>query len=466
MATIHVAAAPVRRWACGLSNPLRYQTNLAHNGQSPEESLHSLEKSNLPNTLNGKSSMRSPAFIFIFITVLLDILSIGIIIPVLPKLVQTLLGGDLVQTAQLFGWFISVWALMQFIFSPVMGALSDHFGRRPVVLLSNLALGLDYLIMAVAPTLWILFIGRIISGIASATIATAQAYIADITAPENRAGAFGMLGAAFGVGFVLGPALGGLLGHYDLRLPFLVAGCLSIANFCYGYFILPESLPVENRTPFRFAKANPFAAIKLLASNSQLARLGTISFLLQMAHHVLPTVAVLYMSFRYSWDERTVGLVLALVGVSAMIVQGGLVRPVVARIGERAAMLTGLASGALGFAIYGYAPLGSIFLIGIPIMSVWGFAQPSMSALMSGHVGADQQGELQGANASMMGLSGLIAPWMFALTFAYAIDPAKGLLLPGLPFYLAAIVMLAALIVGVGVTQRSRIAAKPSFEQS
>jgi MFS transporter, DHA1 family, tetracycline resistance protein len=397
------------------------------------------------------STTRSPAFIFIFITVLLDILSIGIIIPVLPKLVQSLLGGDVVETAQLFGWFISIWALMQFIFSPVMGALSDHFGRRPVVLLSNLALGLDYLIMAFAPTLWILFIGRIVSGIASATIATAQAYIADITPPEKRAGAFGMLGAAFGIGFVLGPALGGVLGHYDLRLPFLVAGGLSLANFCYGYFILPESLAVENRSPFRWSKANPIAAIGLLASNAQLARLGTMSFLLQFAHHVLPTVTVLYMGYRYGWDERAVGLVLAFVGVSAMVVQGGLVRPIVAKFGERQSLLFGLLFGAFGFAIYGYAPMGSLFLIGVPVMAFWGLAQPSISALMSREVGPDQQGKLQGANAGMMGLSGLVGPWVFALTFAFSIDPAKGLMIPGMPFYLATAVMVLAFVIGFGV---------------
>ena len=234
------------------------------------------------------AAKRSPAFIFIFITVLLDILSIGIIIPVLPKLVQTLLGGDVVRTAELFGWFISVWAVMQFIFSPVMGALSDHFGRRPVVLMSNFALGVDYLIMAFAPNLWVLFAGRVVSGIASATISTAQAYIADITAPEKRAGAFGMLGAAFGVGFVLGPALGGLLGHYDLRLPFLVAAAMSLANFAYGYFILPESLTPENRSPFRFAKANPVGSINMLARDPQLLRLGIIGLLLQLARSRRP----------------------------------------------------------------------------------------------------------------------------------------------------------------------------------
>lgn len=400
------------------------------------------------------ATKRSPAFIFIFITVLLDILSVGIIIPVLPKLVQTLLGGDLVRTAELFGWFISVWAVMQFIFSPVMGALSDRFGRRPVVLMSNFALGVDYLIMAFAPNLWVLFAGRIVSGIASATISTAQAYIADITAPEKRAGAFGMLGAAFGIGFVLGPALGGLLGHYDLRLPFLAAAAMSLANFAYGYFILPESLAPENRSPFRFAKANPVGSMSMLARDPQLLRLGIIGLLLQLAHQVLPAVAVLYMGFRYDWQERDVGLVLAFVGVCAMVVQGGLVRPVVAKIGERAAMLLGLAAGAIGFAMYGYAPTGGLFLIGVPVMALWGFAQPSMSALMSARVEADEQGKLQGAAASLMALSGLAGPWVFALSFAYAIDPAKGLMVPGVPFYLAALALVAAFVIGLGIVRK------------
>jgi MFS transporter, DHA1 family, tetracycline resistance protein len=411
----------------------------------------------------AKGGTRSPAFIFIFITVLLDILSIGIIIPVLPKLVQTLLGGDIVRTAELFGWFISVWAVMQFIFSPVMGALSDHFGRRPVVLMSNFALGVDYLIMALAPNLWVLFAGRIVSGIASATISTAQAYIADITPPEKRAGAFGMLGAAFGIGFVLGPALGGVLGHYDLRLPFLAAALMSLANFAYGYFILPESLAPENRAPFRFAKANPIGSITMLARDPQLLRLGIIGLLLTLAHQVLPAVAVLYMGFRYNWQEREVGLVLALVGVAAMVVQGGLVRPVVAKIGERAAMLFGLGSGVVGFSIYAWAPTGALFLMGVPVMALWGFAQPSISALMSERVDVDEQGKLQGAAASLMGLSGLAGPWIFALSFAYAIDPAKGLMVPGVPFYLAALALAGGLAIGLGVVRKN---AKPSLQPS
>ena len=405
-----------------------------------------------PETFKGK---RSPAFIFIFITVLLDILSIGIIIPVLPRLVQTLLGGNLIRTAELFGWFISVWAVAQFLFSPVMGALSDHFGRRPVVLISNFALGVDYVIMAFAPNLWVLFAGRVVSGIASATVSTAQAYIADITVPEKRAGAFGMLGAAFGIGFVLGPALGGLLGHYDLRLPFLAAAAMSLANFAYGYFILPESLAPENRSPFRFARANPIGSVQMLARDPQLLRLGIIGFLLQLSHQVLPAVAVLYMGFRYNWNERDVGLVLAAVGVCAMAVQGGMVRPVVAKIGERAALLSGLGAGALGFAIYGFASTGAMFLIGVPVMALWGFAQPSMTALMSERVDADEQGKLQGAAASLMGLSGLAGPWIFALSFAYAIDPAKGLMVPGVPFYLASSALVVAFFIGVGVARKS-----------
>jgi MFS transporter, DHA1 family, tetracycline resistance protein len=394
---------------------------------------------------------RTPAFIFIFITVLLDIFSVGIIIPVLSKLVRMLLGGDFISTSEIFGWYIAIWSLMQFIFSPIMGALSDRFGRRPIILLSNLGLGLDYVIMAFAPTLVILFLGRLVSGIFSATVSTAQAYIADITEPENRAAAFGMLGAAFGIGFVLGPALGGLLGHYDLRLPFLVAGFLSLANFCYGYFILPESLPIEHRATFSWSKANPIAGMKLLLSHPQLTRLGMISFLLQFTHHVLPSVSILYMGYRYGWEERAVGLALAFVGVSTMVVQGALMRPIIAKIGEKNALLIGLMCGALGFIIYGYAEQGGLFLIGVPIMALWGTAQPSVSALMSAIVGPHEQGTLQGANASLMGLSGLFAPWMFTYAFAFGIDPKKEIFITGLPFYGAALVMILAFAIGLKI---------------
>ena len=404
-------------------------------------------------------SSRSPAFVFIFITVLLDMLSIGIIIPVLPKLILSFMGGEFAGAAKMVGIFMSVWAFMQFIASPMMGALSDTWGRRPVILMSNLGLGLDYLIMALAPALWVLFVGRVLAGIFSATISTAQAYIADITPPEKRAAAFGMLGAAFGMGFVLGPALGGVLGHYDLRLPFFAAAAMSLANFAYGYFILPESLPKNLRVPFKLKSANPISSLKLLGRTPQLARLGFIGFLFQLSHHVLPACAVLYMGYRYNWQEREVGLVLAGVGIAAMIVQGGLIRPIVSAIGEKNALVLGLLMGAIGFWIYGYAPTGMLFLIGVPVMALWGLAQPSASALMTLEVDADEQGRLQGANASLMGLSGMAGPWLFALSFAYAIDPANGLNVPGVPFYAASVLMALGVVAAAGLSGARRAAA-------
>lgn len=407
---------------------------------------------------HAAASGRSPAFIFIFVTVLLDMLSIGIIIPVLPKLIQSFVGGEFHRAAEMLGIFMSVWALMQFLASPVMGALSDQFGRRPIILLSNLGLGIDYLIMATAPALWVLFVGRVAAGVLSSTVSTAQAYIADVTPQENRAARFGMLGAAFGLGFVLGPALGGMLGHYDLRYPFFAAAGMSLANFLYGFFVLPESLPVERRKPFRFRSASPVAAIRLLGRTPELTRLGAVTFLIMLAHQVLPACAVLYMGLRYGWQEREVGFLLAGVGVAGMIVQGGLVRPVVKAIGEKRAMLLGLAAGATGFALYGFAATGLVFILAVPVMALWGFAQPSVSALMTREVGPEEQGRLQGVSASLNGLSGMLGPWAFAWSFAYAVDPAHGLNLPGLPFFAASFFMLAGIAIGLGIGRRRGVA--------
>lgn len=404
--------------------------------------------------LSSSRAGRSPAFLFIFFTVLLDMLSIGIIIPVLPKLILHFTGGEFDRAAETLGLFMSVWALMQFLASPVIGALSDRFGRRPVILASNLGLGLDYLLMALAPALWVLFVGRVLAGIFSATVSAAQAYIADITPQEKRAGAFGMLGAAFGLGFVLGPALGGILGHYDLRLPFFAAAGMSLANFLYGYFVLPESLKPELRSPFRLKSVNPATTLALLRRTPELSRLGVITFLIMLAHQVLPACAVLYMGLRYGWQEREVGFMLAGVGVAGMIVQGGLVRPVVKAIGEKRAMLLGLAAGAAGFALYGWAPTGAIFLIGVPVMALWGFAQPSVTALMTKEVSPEEQGRLQGASASLGGLSGMVGPWAFAYVFAHAVDPVRGLDLPGLPFYLATGLMIVGIVFGLGIRPR------------
>ena len=387
--------------------------------------------------------VRPAALAFIFVTVMLDMLALGVIIPVLPKLVEGFLGGNTVRAAELYGLFGASWAFMQFLCSPFFGALSDRIGRRPIILISNLGLGLDYLLMALAPNLWLLFVGRLISGITSASIGTAFAYIADVTPEDQRARSFGMLGVAFGLGFIMGPAMGGILGGVDARLPFYVAAGLSFLNFLYGLTILPESLARELRSPFRLARANPVGSLMLLRSHSHLLGLASVHFLMQVAHAVLPTVAVLYMGKRYGWGELQVGLVLAGVGLSSAIVQGGAVGPVVRRLGEVRTLLVGLSFGALGFALYGIADTGLVFLVGVPVMSLWGLAGPALQGLMSAQVSNREQGSLQGANASISGIAEIIGPLVFAGTFATFLVPHGGWELPGAPFFIAALLLAA-----------------------
>ena len=401
-----------------------------------------------------EAKTRSAALVFIFITVVVDVLALGIIIPVLPKLVEGFLGGDTAQAAEFYGLFGTVWALMQFFFSPVLGALSDRFGRRPVLLLSCLGLGLDYILMALAPTLWWLFVGRVISGITAASYATAGAYIADVTPPEKRAASFGMIGAAWGVGFVMGPALGGVLGVVNPRLPFWVAAGLTLLNALYGMFVLPESLAPERRKAFAWRRANPVGSLILLRSHPELLGLSSVNFIYWLAHQVLPSVFVLYTSFRYNWNERTMGLSLAVVGVLNIIVQAGLVKPIVARFGERLSLFTGLFCGGVGFAIYGLAPVGIVFLSAMPVFAFMGLFGPSSQGLMTRHVGPSEQGQLQGANSSLMGITGLIGPGLFTLTFASFIGTRRDWGLPGAPFLLAALLMAIALVLAWRVTGR------------
>ena len=396
---------------------------------------------------------RSAAFIFVFITILLDMLALGIIIPVLPRLVVDFVGGDAARGADYLGLFGSVWALMQFVFSPVHGMLSDRFGRKPVILISNFGLGLDYIVMALAPTLWWLFAGRIISGICAASISTSYAYIADVTPAEKRAARFGMMGVAFGVGFVLGPALGGLAGNIDPRLPFWIAAALSLANGLYGVFILPESLPADQRTPFAWRRANPVGSLVLLRSHPELTGLSLTSFLSSLAHASLPSIAVLYMMYRYGFDERAVGLTMAGVGLSAMIVQGGLIGPAIARFGERSAMLMGLLFGIAAFALWGVAPSALFFFLGIPLMSLWGIANAASLGLMSRRVGPTEQGQLQGANASLMGIANLLGPGLFTQVFALFVGERATWHLPGAPFLLAALLLVFAVAVAATATQ-------------
>jgi MFS transporter, DHA1 family, tetracycline resistance protein len=399
-----------------------------------------------------KASPASGAAVaFIFVTILLDMFALGLIMPILPKLVESFLDNDTASAARVFGLFGTAWAVMQFFFSPILGGLSDRFGRRPVVLLSNLGLGLDYVLMALAPSLSWLFVGRVISGITAANVSTAFAYIADVTPPEQRAAVFGKIGVAFGAGFILGPAIGGLLGGMDPRLPFWVAASLSFTNTLYGWLILPESLPPERRVPFRWKNANPLGALHLLRSNRVLGGLSVVNFIAQLAHVVLPSTFVLYATFRYGWDATTVGLTLAMVGICAMAVQGAAIGPIVRRFGERRALLLGLGSGAIGFLIFGAAPTGPLFWLGIPVMALWGVAGAATQALMTRLVTPEQQGQLQGATNSVQSVSQLLGPFLFTLTFAWFIGAEAPLKLPGAPYFLAAALLVVALVIAVRV---------------
>jgi len=394
------------------------------------------------------------AFAFIFITVLLDMLALGIIVPVLPKLIIRFENGDMSMAATQTGIFAFVWAAMQFVFAPVMGALSDRFGRRPVVLLSNFGLGCDYLLMAVAPTLSWLFVGRVISGITAASFPTANAYIADVTPPEKRAAKFGMLGAAFGLGFIVGPALGGMLGGMGLRYPFWAAAALSLANALYGFLILPESLPKERRAAFNLRKANPLGALKLLSSHPELLGLASAMFLYYNAHEALPSMFVIYTDYRYHWGTQLTGWALAGVGVGSTIVSALLISLAVRKLGELRTLFTGMVCGMAGFATFAFAPSTAIFVIGIPLLSLWGLTSPPMQSLMSRRVGVSEQGQLQGALMSLFGVAGMIAPLVFTQVFAVAISPRWGLNFPGAPYWLAAGLMVGSFAIAWGVTPR------------
>ncbi|MDC7682301.1 TCR/Tet family MFS transporter [Asticcacaulis sp. BYS171W] len=387
---------------------------------------------------------------FIFVTVCLDIVALGLIIPVLPSLIADFV-GDVSRSGYWLGLFGSMWGLMQFFASPVIGALSDRFGRRPVVLLSNFGLGADYLLMALAPGLGWLLLGRLINGITSASISTAYAYISDVTAPENRAKYFGLMGAAFGVGFVLGPLLGGVLGDIEPRLPFYVAAGLSLLNFVYGLFVLPESLSPENRKPFSFRTAHPLGAAKFLMKNADLMRLALINLTVNFAHSALPTTFVLYAALRFNWGAKEVGWTLAGVGICSAVVQALLTGRVVKAVGEKKAMLLGLTFGVIGFLGYGLAPTWQAYILFVPLMSLWGLAGPSVQALMTSKVAPQEQGTLQGANMSLMSTASIFAPIVFGAVFAVSTSSHLPLAFAGACFVLASAILCAGLLIGTTV---------------
>lgn len=394
---------------------------------------------------------RHAALVFIFITVLIDILSFGVIIPVLPGLIRQFTGGDYAEAAHWVGLFSFLFAAIQFVCAPIQGALSDRFGRRPVILLSCVGLGIDFVIMAVAQSLPLLLVARVFSGMLSASFTTANAYIADITPAHARAKAFGMIGASFGIGFVIGPLIGGWLGSHDLRWPFWFAAGLALCNFLYGVFVLPESLPPEKRSArFDWSHANPFGAFKLLLRYRQILGMAAVILFANLAQYVYPSIFVLLADYRYHWGPREVSWVLAAVGVLSVIVNVGLVGRAVKALGERRALLTGLAFGAAGFAIYGFAPTGAWFLIGLPVSALSALSAPAAQALVTGQVDTHEQGRVQGALTALVSLAGIIGPPAYSYVFALFISRHAPAHLPGAPWLLASLLLLCAWLAGWG----------------
>ncbi len=401
------------------------------------------------------------ALTFIFITVLLDTMALGMVLPVLPSLIAQLLvghplsaglasklhklpGGTVSLTAALYGLFNTVFALMQFFFSPMIGSLSDRFGRRPLILASNIGLGLNYALMFWAPNLAWLFIGRLASGITGASVGTASAYIADTTSPEKRPQAFGRVYAAFGAGLMLGPAVGGLLGEYSARLPFIIAAILSLSNAAYGLFALPESLPRDQRHGFKWKHANPVGALGLLRRHPELMGLASVAFLSNLAQVSLASVVVLYAMHRYGWSTGKVGVTMAVVGVAIGFVQVVVIGKVVRRFGNRATLVAGLLFGATGLAMAGLAPNQYAFWAAVPVMALWGLSGAAVQTLMTRHVSKAEQGKLQGANASLTGISELVGPLIFTLTFAYFVGPGHPIGEAGAPFLLSTLILIGA----------------------
>jgi DHA1 family tetracycline resistance protein-like MFS transporter len=397
---------------------------------------------------------RKAAVLFIFATALMDVISLGIMIPVLPNLVKQFAGGDTALAAQYTMAFALTWGLMQFFFGPIVGMLSDRFGRRPVLLMSIFGLGVDYVFMALAPTLNWLFVGRVINGITSASFSTANAYVADVTAPQERAKAFGMLGAAFGIGFLIGPAIGGALGNINLRLPFWAAAGLAICNWLYGYFVLPESLPASRRTAtLNWRRANPVGALGFLRERKNLLGLIAINVLYLFAHNVFPSIFVLYVGYRFNWGPFAAAAMLIATGLTSILVQTLVVGRVVKAIGERGALLIGLISAILGFIAYALASAPQWFFVGVPLGAFSALIMPGLQSLMSRRVAGNEQGRLQGLNSAFMGLTAIFGPLLYLSTLAFAVRHDAQLHQPGLPVMIAAGFCAAALVLAIFVAK-------------
>lgn len=387
------------------------------------------------------------SLIFIFITILIDVIGIGIIIPVFPTLLTELSGLGLSEASRIGGWLIGAYALMQFFFAPVLGALSDRYGRRPIILIALLGLGIDYIFHAWAPTITFLFIGRLLAGITGASFTVATAYIADISTPEKKAQNFGMVGAAFGLGFILGPVIGGITAEYGVRVPFLVAAGLSLVNFLYGFFVLPESLPPEKRiTEINWKKVNPFSTFKHFKAFPALLGFMIPFFLIYIAGHAIQSTWTFYTMYRFEWNEATVGYSLAVVGIVVAIVQGGLVKYVVRAIGEKLTVIVGMSLWSLGLILFASANREWMMFAYILPYCLGGVAAPTLQGIMSNLVPDTMQGRLQGILTSIMSLTSILGPPLMTYTF-YIFSGENAIAdFAGAPFAVGALMMIVALI--------------------
>jgi len=385
---------------------------------------------------------RKAAFGFIFVTMLVDMIGFGIIIPVMPKLIATLIHGNNSDSSSWGGWLIGAYAFMQFLFAPVLGNLSDRYGRRPVLLASLLGFGIDYLFLAFAPGIWWLFLGRVIAGITGASFTTASAYIADVSPPEKRAQNFGMMGAAFGMGFIIGPALGGFLGHYGLRIPFLAAAGLSLLNFLYGLFILPESLPPEKRRAYDWRRANPIGSLKHINKYPAISGLVISLVLVYLAAHAVQSTWSYFGIEKLQWDTRMIGISLAVIGVMVAIVQGGLIRVIIPKLGQEKSLYVGLGLYGIGLLLFAFASTTWMMFTFSIIYCMGGIAGPALQGIISSHVPMNEQGELQGALTSLMSLTSIFGPLMMTNLFHLLTRQGAPVYFPGGPFLLGALFML------------------------
>ncbi len=391
---------------------------------------------------NSKNALR-----FIFVTLLIDCTGIGIIIPVVPSLIQQLTGANVSAAATYGGWLTFAYAIMQFLFSPVLGGLSDRFGRRPIILISLFGLGIDYIFLFLAPGLFWLFVGRIIAGICGASFTTATAYIADISIPEKRAQNFGMIGAAFGLGFIIGPLLGSVFSQFGVRVPFLVAAILSLINWLYGYFVLPESLKLENRRQFEWKRANPLGSLLQLKKYPATLALITSSVLIYIAGHAAQSTWTYFTIERFHWNEQMVGYSIAFVGVSIAAVQGGLIKPIMSRLGQNKAVYFGLAFYIIGFVLFSLANKGWMMFVFMIPYALGGITGPAIQAILSAKVPANEQGELQGALTSLISLTSVVGPILMTSLFAYFTSTASPFYYPGAPFMMGAVLTVFSFII-------------------